>query len=133
MGTVENIWDDVGDLWDDIEDFVTEDIFGAPDAEERAQMAADAQAQMEAAEAGRLKGIQDVKDIRKGRAAKAKKRREVQEAGVIREETSAKVGDLVRSRLGTGGAVGSRGKERRKVRARKFKGSRPLRLGMKRP
>ena len=133
MGTAENIWDDVEDLFEDIDDFIDEEIFGEPSSNERQQMAADAQAAMDAAEANRIKGIQDVRDIRKGRAAKAKKRREVQEAGAIREETSGKIGDLVRTRLGTGAASGDKGKQRRKVRARKFKGSRPLRLGMKRP
>ena len=123
-----DVGDFVNDVWDDVTDFVEEDIFGAPSDEEQAEAEAAAAA---AAAAGSISEVTDIRAARKDKLAAL--RHQKTKAGEIALENKGDVSKIAGMRGGSGGLKGTAGSERKSLRAKKFKESRPLRLGMKRP
>lgn len=134
---LDEVGDFVGDAWDDTTDWVEEDIFGAPSDGEIAQMEQQAAAAAAAAAAAGQTtvptGASDIRAERKKRLAEIRSQSAASKAGALAEQKGKSTGIVAGMRTGTGGIKSTKGAEKRRVRAQKYKGSRPLKLGMKRP
>ena len=139
MGDVEDFVDDVGqfvgDVWDETTDFVEEDIFGAPSDEEIAQQQAAAEAAAAAAAGQTIvpTSAADIRADRKKKLSEIRSKAAADKAGALAEQKGKSAGIVAGMRSGSGGIKSTKGAEKQRVRAQKYKGSRPLKLGMKRP
>lgn len=134
---VDDAWDGISGVWDDVVDWteetIAEEVFGMPSEEEQAQQAAAQEAAM--AEAGRVipSNAMDIRGERKKRLAEIRARAAADKAGALSEQRGKSAGIVAGMRSGSGGIRSTKGSDKQLVRARKFKESRPLKIGMKRP